>query len=238
MPAQEYTLRSVEIQEIIGQVPPWTIRWGITVLFVVFLILLFCSYYIQYPDVLTAKAVISAKEQPFRLSWYRSGPHVHRVYVREGQWVKAGDTLLVERSLVDNATTPILSPVAGRAILLKGAEDNPRKSTMIVYPSLSQFEVQLYLPARGSGKVRPGQQVLMKLDAYPAEDFGMLAGEVASVVPVPLDDRYRVNVKLTQGLLTVESKKIPPQHVMNGSAEIVLENRNLFNRIFGSLFFR
>ena len=238
MPAQEYSLKSVEIQEIIGQIPPWTVRWGITVLFVVFLILLFCSYYIQYPDVLAAKAVISAKEQPFRLSWYRSGPHVHQVYAREGQWVRAGDTLLVEKSLVNGAVTPILSPVAGRAILIKGTEDNPRKSTMIVYPALSQFEVQLYMPMQGSGKVRPGQPVLIRLDAYPAADFGVLEGTVASVLPVSIDDKHRVQVRLTRGLVTAVNRKIPPRHVMNGSAEIVLENRNLFNRLFGSLFFR
>lgn len=236
MPQTDYSLRSVEIQEIIGQIPPWIIRWGITVLFVVTVVLLFCSYFIQYPDVLGAKAVISSREQPFRLSWYRNGPHVHVLYVEEGSRVKAGDTLLVEKSLVNGSRTPIVSPVDGRAAFMKGTEKNPRKSTLIVYPRLSDFQIQLYLPAKGLGKVQQGQRVLIKLDAYPAEDFGVLEGEVTSVLSVPIEDRYRVEVKLVNGMVTTTRKTIPSTHFMTGNAEIVLESRSLFRRIFGSLF--
>lgn len=235
MPSADYSSSSTEIQEIIGQIPPWTIRWGITVLFIVFGILLSCSYYVRYPDVLPATVTISARDQPFRLSWYRSGPHVHQVYVREGAQVAAGDTLLVEKSLVDGSVMPMLSPVAGKVIFLKGTEDNARKSTIIVYPPLSDFAVQAYLPARGSGKVRPGQKVLISLDAYPAEDFGVLEGQVRSVLAVPIGDKYRAEIGLTGGLRTTENKQIPPRHLMTGNAEVVLEDRNLLHRVFGSL---
>lgn len=236
MPTNNYHLRSEEIQEIIGQIPPWTIRWGIAAIFFVFMILLFCSYYIQFPDVLPAKAMISAKEQPFRVSWYRNGPHVHKVYIKEGQQVKAGDTLVVEQSLMDGSRTPFLSPVSGKAIFLKGGEDNPRKSTMIIYPPLVNLEVELNIAPKGSGQVKRGQKVLMKLDAYPAGDFGMLEGQITSDLSVPIDGSYRVKVALLHGLRTTENKTIPPQHFMTGSAEILLDNKNLFHRIFGSLY--
>lgn len=57
--------RSEEVQEIIGYVPHWMIRWGITVMFVVFAVdsadLLVC----KYPDVVKGKLVL----HPFSLEY-------------------------------------------------------------------------------------------------------------------------------------------------------------------------
>jgi len=44
-------LRSEEFQELLGVVPPWILRWGITVLAVVVVVLLIGSAIIKYPDV-------------------------------------------------------------------------------------------------------------------------------------------------------------------------------------------
>lgn len=236
MPATDYPHRSTDIQEIIGQIPPWTVRWGISVIFAVFLILLFCANYIRYPDVLPGNVTISTREQPFQISWYRSGPHVHRVHVREHQQVKVSDTLLTEENLLDHKVTPVLSPVAGKVIFLKGTADSPRKSSIVVYPRLTTPDVQLYLPFEGSGKVHPGQKVLIHLDAYPSDDFGVLEGQIVSLLLVQFKDKYRADVRLLDGLRTRENKVIPPQHILTGRAEVVLEDRNLFARLFGSVF--
>ncbi|MBC8620117.1 hypothetical protein H8788_20470, partial [Parabacteroides faecis] len=42
-------LRSEEVQEVMGQIPAWIVRWGITLLFVVVLALLVGSYFFIYP---------------------------------------------------------------------------------------------------------------------------------------------------------------------------------------------
>lgn len=236
MPDNNLHLRSEEIQEIIGQIPPWVIRWGITVMLSVLLICIFCSFYIKFPDVLHADAIISSKDQPYRVSWYKNGPQNYKVFVKEGQQVKAGDTLFVEQSMVDHTITPITSPVGGKIILLKGTDDNARKETIIVYPPATNHQTNLYLDPKGFGNLRENQKVLIKLNAYPDEVFGVLEGQVSSILSVPINDRYRVEVDLSHGLVTTENKNIPSQHYLTGSAEIILEDRNLFSRIFGSLF--
>ena len=43
-------LRSEEFQEVLGSVPPWILRWGITVLAIVVVILLIGSAIVKYPD--------------------------------------------------------------------------------------------------------------------------------------------------------------------------------------------
>jgi multidrug efflux pump subunit AcrA (membrane-fusion protein) len=157
--------------------------------------------------------------------------------VKENDEVKDGDTLIAEESLIDSTITPVTTPVDGKIIFLKGTEDNPRKSTIIVNPSISNYEVELYISPKGIGKIKPMQKVLIKLDAFPEDDFGMLEGKINSILPVSIDGKYRAKVDLLNDLKTTENKVIPPQHFIEGRAEILLEDRNLFHRIFGSLLF-
>ena len=44
-------LRSEEVQEVMGEIPSWIIRWGITLLTAVVLTLVIGSCFFRYPDV-------------------------------------------------------------------------------------------------------------------------------------------------------------------------------------------
>ena len=44
---KEIELRSEEVQEVMGQIPAWIVRWGITILFIVVLVLLVGSYFFR-----------------------------------------------------------------------------------------------------------------------------------------------------------------------------------------------
>lgn len=47
-------LRSEGVQDIISRSPSWMLQWGILLIFFVFLVLLGASWFIKYPDVITA----------------------------------------------------------------------------------------------------------------------------------------------------------------------------------------
>jgi hypothetical protein len=49
-----FEIRSEEVQEIISHMPNWIVRWGITVIFASLVVLLSISWFIKYPDILTA----------------------------------------------------------------------------------------------------------------------------------------------------------------------------------------
>ena len=55
-------LRSEEVQEVMGQIPAWIVRWGITLLFVVVLALLVGSYFFIYPDVIETEMTLTSRE--------------------------------------------------------------------------------------------------------------------------------------------------------------------------------
>ena len=47
---KDIELRSEEVQEVMGQVPAWIVRWGITLLFLVVVALLVGSCFFKYPS--------------------------------------------------------------------------------------------------------------------------------------------------------------------------------------------
>lgn len=229
--------RSDEIQEIIGYVPHWVIRWGVSVIFITLGIILMTSFMIQYPDTLTGKALINAREQPQKITWFTTDPKItYHPKVKDAQNVIIGDTLVMENNHRNNVQTPVIAKVTGRTYLLKGIENNPKAWMLLVVPKVVHFEVQLKLPVYGAGKVKKGQRVLVKLDAYPHDEFGFLEGEISEMVPVAIDNYYRANVKLTNGLQTNTGKILPIQPLLQGSAEIMLDDKKISNRIFGTLF--
>ena len=87
-------LRSEEFQEVLGAVPPWILRWGITVLAVIVVILLIGSAIIKYPDVIPAQIVLTGSTPPATIVAHASGK-LKELYVADNQDVKTGEYLAV-----------------------------------------------------------------------------------------------------------------------------------------------
>jgi hypothetical protein len=87
-------LRSEEFQEVLGSVPHWILRWGITVLALVVVILLSSSAIIKYPDVIPAQIVLTGSIPPATILARTSGK-LKELFVTDNQTVKAGDYLAV-----------------------------------------------------------------------------------------------------------------------------------------------
>ena len=90
----EIELRSEEFQEVLGSVPPWILRWGITVLAVIVVILLIGSAIIKYPDVIPAQIVLTGSTPPATIVAHASGK-IKQLYVSDNQEVKTGSYLAV-----------------------------------------------------------------------------------------------------------------------------------------------
>ena len=119
-------LRSEEFQEVLGSVPSWILRWGITLLAVVVGTLLIGSAIIKYPDVIPARIVLTGINPPTTIIAHSFGK-INELYVKDNQEVKAGEYLAV----IDNSarTKDIL--------FLKNYLDtlplNPSKGTLLHY---------------------------------------------------------------------------------------------------------
>ena len=87
-------LRSEEFQEILGSVPPWILRWGITALAIIVVILLVGSAFFKYPDVLSSQVVLTGSTPPAVIVSKTSGK-LKELYVSDNQEVKTGTYLAV-----------------------------------------------------------------------------------------------------------------------------------------------
>ncbi|HEU4884906.1 MAG TPA: HlyD family efflux transporter periplasmic adaptor subunit [Longimicrobium sp.] len=90
-------LRSEELQDIIGFVPHWLVRWGTTLVFLTVAVLFAVGWLVRYPDVVRGEAVLTTPVPPVRLVPRSSGEVAH-LFVRDGEPVQPGDPLVVLRS--------------------------------------------------------------------------------------------------------------------------------------------
>ncbi len=61
---EEIELRSEEVQELLGHIPHWIIRWGMTSIFLTIVVVLVGSWCFQYPDVLVSSVVVTTTHPP------------------------------------------------------------------------------------------------------------------------------------------------------------------------------
>ena len=86
----------------------------------------------------------------------------------------------------------------------------------------------LFVQAAGSGKIRNGQSVVIRIDNFPDTEYGYLSGLVDSIDGRPNDDGlYAVYVDLPKGVVTDKGNDLSSMHVMKGHAEILLDDKYL-----------
>ena len=95
-----------------------------------------------------------------------------------------------------------------------------------------QFIGQMAVSSYNLGKIEPGQPVRIQLHAYPQAEYGILQGRVEQLSPVPGEiGQYRVQITLPDSLRTSQGKVVRPIPRMDGTAEIVIANPRLIERL-------
>lgn len=107
-------------------------------------------------------------------------------------------------------------------------------AVLSVLPDNKQALVgRMSVPAGNSGKISPGEKVLIKLDNYRYQEYGIVEGRVQNIAFAP-DDKgnYFVDVTLPKGLKTSYHKNLAFDKELKGNAEIVTQDLRLIERIF------
>lgn len=91
---QEIELRSEEFNEVLSAVPAWIIRWGITVIACVVLMLLIGSSIFKYPDIISSTVTLTGTT-PVSAVMARTSGKLQELYVENNRQVKAGTLLAV-----------------------------------------------------------------------------------------------------------------------------------------------
>lgn len=88
-----------------------------------------------------------------------------------------------------------------------------------------QLVGRMSVPAANTGKIVSGEKVLIKLDNYRFQEYGIVEGKVQNISLIP-DDKgyYYVDVILPKGLKTSYNKTLKFDKELRGNGEIVTED--------------
>lgn len=156
----------------------------------------------------------------------------------------------LQQSLVQEEArreTVIRAPIAGivtNIAVSRGASLAADAPLATVLPAGSGLEAQLLVPTRAIGFVQPGNEVVMRYDAFPFQRFGQYRGLVRDVSRTvwspgervgPMTVRepvYRIDVKLDRQTVAAGGQEVALRPGMLVNADILLEKRTVFEWIF------
>jgi len=136
---------------------------------------------------------------------------------------------------------------SGKVQFLKFYNENQfvqaSEEVFTIVPKEEQAFGQVILPAQGSGKIKEGQEVIVKLDNYPYMEYGSITGKIKSISLTTSTtkteksdiDTYMVLVDFPNQLKTNYGTKLDFKAEAKGMAEIITNDRRLIQRLFDNL---
>lgn len=92
-------LRSEDFNDVLGSIPPWILRWGITMIAIIVVILLIGSSIFKYPDTINSSVSLTSTAPVVSIVSKTSGK-LQKFYVVDNQFVSKGDYL----AIIENPT--------------------------------------------------------------------------------------------------------------------------------------
>lgn len=131
------------------------------------------------------------------------------------------------------------SPVDGTVALFAYWTNNQHikqsEEILTVVPGDQGYFGNAQAMVKGSGKIKPGQKVNIKLDNFPFEEYGILPGTVRSISLLPRENNYNIIIALSNGLTSSYGRTMEFKQEMTGHAEIITEDRRLLERLFNNV---
>lgn len=128
------------------------------------------------------------------------------------------------------------APIAGKISFSRYWSDSQfirsGDEVMAIIPAQRQKPLgKALLAGLRAGSVQVGQQAQIRLENYPAEQFGMLRGRVSAISPVPVNGQYAIELTLPPDMTTTLGKTLRYQQEMRGKADITVEDLRVIDRI-------
>jgi HlyD family secretion protein len=142
------------------------------------------------------------------------------------------------KSLTDDWTKKyiIKAAVTGKVVFIIPLQENQfmqaGKTIGYIDPMDSKYYAQVTLPQTNFGKIKTGQQVQLRFDAYPYQEFGIVEGRLIYISKVPSDSGFLANIELPKGLLTNYQKSIQYRSGLKSQALIITKDARLAERFY------
>lgn len=91
---------------------------------------------------------------------------------------------------------------------------------------------ELYVPQANFGKVKLGQEVLIKFPSYPFQEYGSVKGKIDFISNIPTDSGYLAKLSLPNALTTSYQKEVQFREGLQAQGEIITQNMRLLQRFY------
>lgn len=97
---QNIEIHNEEVREIMKEIPGSIIRWGLAIIFLIFVSIIIGSYFFQFKEIVSAPLIITTTNPPAPIISKATGRITHW-FVSDGQTIKMGDNI----ALIKNSTS-------------------------------------------------------------------------------------------------------------------------------------
>ncbi|NTF59496.1 HlyD family efflux transporter periplasmic adaptor subunit [Agrobacterium rhizogenes] len=144
----------------------------------------------------------------------------------------------------------MVAPVAGRVAALQaqpGQTAVAQSPLAALVPAGSNLEANLLVPPRAAGLIQPGQEVRLRVDAFPYQRFGVVSGHVVQVsratyregellAPIAFKDPvYRVTVSLERTSIAAYGEERPLTPGMTLIGDVITDRRHFTDWVLDPL---
>lgn len=143
----------------------------------------------------------------------------------------------------DGNEVRLTAPCAGTILRLhvknRGAVLHAGDTVTELACAADRLQAELQIPEAGVGKLKTGQGVKLKYDAFPYQRYGVRYGRVAWLSPSTVETRdgasFKAHVEISDSEMIVQGQSHTLFAGMSGKAEIVIGNRSLIEYVFEPL---
>lgn len=153
------------IESIIGREPAWLIRSGISLLFIIFILLIMVSWFIKYPDAIVAPITVTAVNPPVEIIAKASG-RIVELFVKENEFVTVNQPLALLESPVNYVhLVELQSVLTSFENKLSTVDFNQQLISQLSFEDLGDLQPalnRLLLDVKAYNLVKNSQQLLIK----------------------------------------------------------------------------
>jgi hemolysin D len=137
-----------------------------------------------------------------------------------------------QRGRLQRLVAPVDGTVARLAVHTVGGVVEPAKPIMIIVPSRGSLEAEVRLLNKDMGFVRVGQDVALKLDAFPFTRYGTLPGKIVAISTDAVEDEklglvYPARVRLERSAIDRGGQLVPLSPGMSVTADVRTGDRSI-----------
>lgn len=133
----------------------------------------------------------------------------------------------------------LIASVAGKISFAEFLQENSQvkinQTICFVNPENTQYYARVFIPQTNFGKIKVGEEVLLKLNAYPYREFGIIKANLDFISTIPTDSGFVAKVILPNGLTTNYKKQLNYIEGLSAQAEIITADLQLSDRLFNEL---